>query len=268
MKQVQQLLAPDPTPATVNWATRIAVISFGVLVTGLFMHRLFALPTPVALNLVKLSILGGLLALILCAIAAIQIWRTGAQGAAALFVAGLIAGGLVVWPLLHLPTIQRLPEINDITTDPEDPPAFETLAEARPPDANSPVYPGEAFAEKQRAAYPDMQTLWINRSSAEAYEIARDALQRQGLRIVEAVPPGSSTSRPGRIEATDQTLLLGFEDDVVVRVIGNSASARVDLRSASRYGRHDLGTNATRIRRLLKEINARLEATVPTQSGR
>lgn len=268
MNHAQRLLAPDPAPGTVVWASRIAVFSAGVLFAGLFMHRLFALPTPVALNLVKLSILGGVLGLLMCAVAAIQIWRTGAQGTASLVVAGLIAGGLVVWPLVHLPTMQRLPEINDVTTDPEDPPNFETLAAKRPADANSAVYPGQTFSEKQRVAYPDLQTLWINRSSAEAYEIARDALRRQGLRIVEAAPPGNSTSRPGRIEAVDRTLILGFEDDVVVRVIGNATSARVDLRSASRYGRHDLGANAKRIRRLLKEINARLEATVPTQAER
>ncbi len=266
MDQVQRLLAPDPAPGTVAWASRIAVLSAGVLVTGLIMHRLLALPTPVALNLVKLSILGGVVALLLCAAAAIRIWRTGAQGTAAVVVAGLIAGGLVVWPLIHLPTIQRLPEINDVTTDTDDPPVFEALAEKRPADANSATYPGEAFATQQRAAYPDLQTLWINRSSAEAYEIAREALRRQGLRLVEAVPPGNTTNRPGRIEAIDRTVILGFEDDVVVRVIGNATSARVDLRSASRYGRHDLGENAKRIRRLLKEINARLEATVPSQA--
>lgn len=142
------------------------------------------------------------------------------------------------------------------------------MAAIRPAGANTTTYPGESFASKQREAYPDLQSLWVNRSSAEAFEIAKDAFERQGLRLLKAAPPGQGISRPGRIEAVDKTLVLGFSDDVVARIIGNSQSARIDLRSASRYGRHDLGRNAKRIRRLLREINARLEATVPAQRGR
>ena len=36
--------------------------------------------------------------------------------------------------------------------------------------------------------------------------------------------------------------------------------ARIDVRSASRYGRHDFGTNAARIRSLLEDIDDRLTA--------
>lgn len=258
-------LDPGPAPVSALWAGRIAVFSAGALVVGLVLHRLFALPTPVALNLVKLSILGGVLALIIGGLAAVHIWRTGSAGTARVVFASLIAIGLVGWPLVHLPTMNRLPEINDVTTDLEDPPQFDSLAKKREVGANPVRYPGQAFADKQRDAYPDLRTLWVNRSSAEAYEIARDALSRQGLQLVQAVPPGTRVDRPGQLEAVDKTTVLGFEDDVVVRVIGNAKSARIDLRSASRYGRHDLGQNATRIRRLLKEINARLEATVPAE---
>jgi hypothetical protein len=36
--------------------------------------------------------------------------------------------------------------------------------------------------------------------------------------------------------------------------------ARIDVRSASRYGRSDFGTNAARIRTLLEEIDGKLAA--------
>ncbi|MEL7047903.1 MAG: DUF1499 domain-containing protein [Pseudomonadota bacterium] len=264
-QETQVFFQPERPPATAVWASRIAVFSAGVLLAGLFMHRLFSLPTPVALNLVGLSIVGAVVAIILAVFAAWRIWQTGCQGTARLVLAVLMAVTLLVWPLAHLPKINALPEINDVTTDLENPPGFGTLADTRAKDANSPDYQGERFAELQREAYPDLQTLWVNRSGAEAYEIAQEALKRQGLQIVTAAPPGQTTDRPGIIEAYDRTLVLGFYDDVVVRVIGNSRSARIDLRSASRYGRHDLGRNAKRIRRLLSEVNARLEATVPTQ---
>ncbi|MEO1544023.1 MAG: DUF1499 domain-containing protein [Pseudomonadota bacterium] len=261
-------LIAGPPPGSAVWATRIAVFCAGLVVAGLFMHRLFSLPTPVALNLVKLSILGAVVAIVLGVVALVRIWQTGCQGTARVVFAGLVSLSLLAWPLVHLPKLNALPEINDLTTDLEKPPAFETLAETRAKDANSPEYPGSVVADKQREAYPDLKTLWVNRSGAEAYEIAQEALKRQGLQIVRAAPPGQTIDRPGVIEAYDRTLVLGFYDDVVVRVMGNSKSARIDLRSASRYGRHDLGRNAQRIRRLLSEVNARLEATVPTERGR
>jgi hypothetical protein len=66
---------------------------------------------------------------------------------------------------------------------------------------------------------------------------------------------------PGVIEATEQTLLLGFTDDIVIRISGTATRAKVDARSASRYGSFDLGQNATRLRRLFAEIRARAEVT-------
>jgi hypothetical protein len=65
------------------------------------------------------------------------------------------------------------------------------------------------------------------------------------------------------LEAVDRTLILGFYDDVAIRVAGNDEQARIDVRSASRYGRHDLGRNADRVRQILKEIIVRLESVVP-----
>jgi hypothetical protein len=48
---------------------------------------------------------------------------------------------------------------------------------------------------------------------------------------------------------------MGFRDDVAVRIRAIGQGARVDVRSASRYGRHDFGTNAARVRVLLDDID-------------
>jgi Protein of unknown function (DUF1499) len=52
---------------------------------------------------------------------------------------------------------------------------------------------------------------------------------------------------------------MGFTDDVVVQVKGDDAHAVVDVRSVSRYGLHDLGANAARIRALFEEVTTALE---------
>jgi RNA processing factor Prp31 len=43
-----------------------------------------------------------------------------------------------------------------------------------------------------------------------------------------------------------------------LRVRPDSDGARIDVRSASRYGRHDFGTNAARIKSLLEDIDNRV----------
>ena len=55
----------------------------------------------------------------------------------------------------------------------------------------------------------------------------------------------------GRIEATDTTFWFGFKDDVVIRVTPADGGSRVDVRSLSRVGGGDAGTNAKRIRAYL-----------------
>ena len=66
-----------------------------------------------------------------------------------------------------------------------------------------------------------------------------------------SIPAIRRPRRPeGRIEAVARTPIMGFRDDVVIRVRPAPDGARIDMRSASRYGRHDLGTNAARIRSL------------------
>jgi uncharacterized protein (DUF1499 family) len=135
----------------------------------------------------------------------------------------------------------------------------------RGPGANGADYPGATFAAKQAAAYPDIKPIEINRSADETFEIVADTLKRLKMDIVHQQSPDPQIARPGTFEIVDRTLILGIYDDVVVRVTGNEEQARVDIRSASRYGHHDLGRNAQRIRQMLKEIVVRLES-VPTQT--
>src|SRR5574340_1146727 len=53
----------------------------------------------------------------------------------------------------------------------------------------------------------------------------------------------------GRIEAMERTTWFGFTDDIVIRVRPESNGSRVDIRSVSRVGAGDTGTNAARVRK-------------------
>jgi hypothetical protein len=154
-----------------------------------------------------------------------------------LIVALLVGAASAAVPLDHLRRVKTLPYINDITTDTQRPPQF------------SPPKPYEShFAELQGIGYPELRALELAVPPAQGFARARDALQAMGLEIVAA------DEREGRIEAVATTQWFGFKDDVAVRISPAGAGSRIDVRSKSRVGRSDLGTNAKRIQELLNRV--------------
>ncbi|MGQ4879276.1 DUF1499 domain-containing protein [Billgrantia sp. LNSP4103-1] len=170
-----------------------------------------------------------------------------------------LTGGLVLIatatmlavPWLHWQRAQTAPPIHDITTDTEDPPAFEALAAAREAAPNAVEYPGEDFARQQREAYPDIAPVTLDLPLGLVHDVAEAAVLDLGWRLVD----NSLT----RIEATDATPWFGFKDDVVIRLSETGEGVRIDVRSASRMGRGDMGTNAKRVRDYFEAIERRLD---------
>ena len=64
----------------------------------------------------------------------------------------------------------------------------------------------------------------------------------------------------GRIEATDTTFWWGFKDDIVIRIRPEDSGSRLDIRSKSRVGIGDFGTNAARIEAFLEDFEPQAEA--------
>lgn len=254
------------TPAIARWTTRVALYACLIALVALAAHRLGPMPTTTAFNLVILSWIGAAFALVLGTIAGIVIWREGRYGAIRVSLGMLLAICLLGWPLGFVPAYRSLPAINDITTDTSAPPKFVELAKLRGPETNPAAYIPR-FAKLQADAYPDLKPIYIDRPVEETFEIAREAVFRQKMAIVREQPPENAPGHSGAIEAVDRTPVLGLTDDVAVRVEGDNVRSRIDLRSSSRFGQHDLGRNAERLRRLMREIVARLEATVPSETG-
>ena len=65
----------------------------------------------------------------------------------------------------------------------------------------------------------------------------------------------TTARRDGVIEAVARTPIMGFRDDVVIRVTPMGPGTRIDVRSASRVGSHDFGANASRIKSLLEDLD-------------
>ena len=251
---IRSRLPEEPISRLALWARRVAVFSIPVVLLAIMIVRSGLLEVQPAL-----ATFGGALALAFVAIllalgAFIVIWREGLRGIGHAVLAMAIGMGILAYPGYLASRAYRLPVINDVTTDPIDPPRFEAIARLRSRETNPIAYAGLRAAELQRAAYPDIEPLLVNVPPQAAYDTALSVITKHKWRVVDARPPQAGR-RDGLIEAVARTPIMGFRDDVVVRVRPAREGARVDIRSASRYGRSDLGANASRIRALIEDID-------------
>lgn len=254
--------ADQPPSFLARWASRIAWFAVLLLVISLFLHRILSLPTPMAINLAFTAFAMAVAVLCMSAIAGLDIWVTGRQGAARIIMAVFVSLAMLAVPLSVWIESRKYPMIADISTDTKSPPEFYSLLSARGEAANPAAYNPDNAPLQQRG-YPDLRTLAVPRSADDTFDVVLQALTKLKMKPVFELAPADSPSGDGLIELSDRTLILGFRDDVVIRVAGDETSARVDVRSASRYGRNDFGQNAMRVRMILKEIVGRLEATLP-----
>jgi uncharacterized protein (DUF1499 family) len=145
-------------------------------------------------------------------------------------------------------TAASVPAIHDITTDTSNPPVFVAVIPLRKEALNPYEYGGPEIAGLQKKAYPDIKPLEMSVPVEKAFDKSLAVAKKMGWEIV------ATEKSDGRIEATATTLWMGFKDDVVIRVTDNGSGSRVDIRSESRVGKSDVGTNAKRIRSFLKEM--------------
>lgn len=163
--------------------------------------------------------------------------------------AGSTLGFLVVTPFfVTLLSGAGAPQIHDITTDLEHPPEFVAIKPLRTAAHNSlDRLEPENLAALQKAGYPDLGPLLLDRPFDQVFNQAVALVRQRGWTIASA--------SAGRIEAISTTPMMGFKDDVAIRIQAEGNRTRVDMRSASRVGKSDLGVNAARIRAFMADLD-------------
>src|SRR3954471_6073991 len=249
--------ADDPTSRLAIWARRCAFFALAATILSILIVRSGILEIVPALATFAGALVFAVLGIVLALGAFIVIWKDGSRGMGHAFGAIAIGLALTAYPAYLGYRAYTLPMINDITTDALDPPRFDVLARLRP--RGTVEYAGLYAAELQRKAYPDIEPLSVNATPQAAYDAALALIQQRKWRVVVDRPP-QPPRRDGVIEAVARTAIMGFRDDIAVRVRRDDEGSKIDVRSASRYGRHDFGTNASRIHSLLEDIDDRLTA--------
>ena len=250
----------EPVSSLASWARNLAVFAVVAVVVSIIILRFGFLEMKPALatffgglGIAALSILFGLAGFA-------AIWQNGSRGMARILLAFLIDGAILAYPAYLGLQYRKLPAIHDITTDPIDPPRFDALARLRTGDgANTAVYAGLYSAEQQRHFYPEIEPIELEISADRAYAIALQLVNKRKWLVIDERAP-QPPRRIGRIEAVARSPIMGFREDIAIRVVPDGDDSRVDIRSASRYLESDLGSNAARVKKFIDDLNTAADA--------
>ncbi|OAF15952.1 DUF1499 domain-containing protein [Bradyrhizobium neotropicale] len=245
----------EPVSSLASWARNLAVFAVVAVVVSIIIVRFgFLEPKPAlatffgGLAIAGLSFLFGLAGFA-------AIWQNGSRGMGRILLAFLINALILAYPAYLALQYRRLPAIHDITTDPIDPPRFDALARLRTGDGTNPaVYAGLYSAEQQRHFYPDIEPIELEITAERAYALALQLVNKRKWLVIDERAP-QPPRRIGRIEAVARTPIMGFREDVSIRVAPDGDDSRVDIRSASRYFDSDLGSNAARVTKFIDDLN-------------
>ncbi|MBR0827293.1 DUF1499 domain-containing protein [Bradyrhizobium manausense] len=250
----------EPVSSLATWARNLAVFAVVAVVVSILIVRFGFLEIKPALA----TFFGGLaiaaLSILLGLAGFAAIWQNGSRGMARILFAFLINGLILAYPAYLALQYRKLPAIHDITTDPIDPPRFEALARLRTGEgANPAVYAGLYSAEQQRHFYPEIEPVELEISADRAYAIALQLVNKRKWLVIDERAP-QPPRRVGRIEAVARSPIMGFREDVSIRVVADGEDSRVDIRSASRYFESDLGSNAARVSKFIDDLNTAADA--------
>ena len=257
---MRRLILEEPWSAAALWSRRLALFGLVVGLISVALARSGLVDATAALAVLGAAVTITFMGLLLGGAGSVVIWRTGRRGVGSIVGGALLALLLLGYPAWLAAQAARLPPLTDVSTDLIDPPDFARSSRALAARAGIAhgLVPLEA-REAQRRAFPNVSPIVLDLDADEAWEIVLKAVAARKWRVVDQVKPGGRIGI-GHIDAVDKTLVMGFPEDVTIRVRPLAGQTRIDIRSASRFGRHDFGNNARRIQRFAQELQTQLDA--------
>src|SRR5260221_4643217 len=250
----------EPVSSLASWARNLAVFSGVAVVVSILIGRFGFLEVKPALATFFGALACAGLSILLGFAAFVAIWQNGSRGMSRILLALLIDAVVLAYPAYRGLQYRKLPAIDDITTDPIDPPRFDALARLRTGDGtNTAVYAGLYSAEQQRQYYPDIEPVELEVPVQRAFDITLQLVTKRKWLVIDERPP-QLPRRIGRIEAVARTPIMGLRENISIRVSPDREGSRVDIPPSSTPFESDLGSNATRISKLIDDINSAAEA--------
>jgi uncharacterized protein (DUF1499 family) len=173
---------------------------------------------------------------------------------------GVILALMIFLPLAYVGwKTKDYPLINDITTDTQKPPVFVKANEYQPKRGRDLTYnPQNAAIQNSSPAYQGLAPLKVDEPPDEVFKkVAILAGEVPSWQITRNDPQNRT------LEGVATSGLFKFKDDFIIEVRPADGGSLIEMRSKSRDGKGDLGTNYHRIVSFLSIVKAGPQTPVP-----
>ncbi|GHB21164.1 hypothetical protein GCM10007094_06550 [Pseudovibrio japonicus] len=226
---------------------RIGAIAIPFVLLSVAGHYLELYSTEVLILLLVLGFFMGAAAIVTASIAVVDLWNEGGKGFTDCFF-GTLYGSIVLAPLfLAALGLYLFPPLSDVSTDLEEPPGL--IAGDRD---DQPIGPDKQLMQK--ASYPDIVPRRFRLPPRELHYAVASVVSNLGWEVLYELQ-ASAPDEPSYLLLEARMPYFSLKDDVVIRIQPDRVGSLLDIRSASRFGSHDFGTNARRIRGFLTSLD-------------
>lgn len=230
------------------WARRFGSLAVPLAIIPVFLHRERLITSADFAVIETVAMAVAAIGLGLAIGAFVRLWITGDQGWGKatmgffLSILCLLPFGLVGFLML------RYPAVADVSTDPANPPG---IVSQIPPSGLAPV--DRAAIE---AAFPNAHDRTYPIEAAEMFALVQTLVEERGWEPRAQREPQTPLAA-GQINAVSMTL-VGWRDEVGIRIQGDPQGSIVSMRSVSLHPGHDLGENGRRIEEFLTALDTRV----------
>jgi hypothetical protein len=232
------------------WSRRIASFALPLAIVPIFMHRGGMISSETFHVIMGTAIFCALVAMVMAISSFARLWVTGDKGwVRAAF--GVVFSLIVLVPAAYAGyAYWKYPRTTDVSTDFADPPL---LVSDVPP-----VRMTTDLARSIAAAFPNVASRTYPIGPEQVFDLATNLVRARGWEIEASLPPPGPQGE-GQLNAIVLTL-LGWRDEISLRITGVPEGSTVAMRSSSMVGVHDLGENGHRIEEFMLALDT--EVTV------
>jgi len=259
------------------------------------MHRWEYITTNQAMGLLAVGFVILIFSILFAVHAIVQLWNDGAKGGQAMIL-GLFLSILMLAPFVtYAVYAMQFPALNDVSTNIDTPPRYSEktriMRDARNvPDTNNIVDDyGDEETTAILLAYPKISPRRYPAGPERVLEAVRDIIEDRGWKItdIRGAPLTSHEKvekeeentplKPAEkekaeennglpsahvedilIDAVTSSMIFAFRNDVVIKIVSEEENTLVEMRSASRWGEHDFGSNAYTIENFMADLDRNL----------
>ena len=227
------------------WARRVGALALPLAAIPVLLHRAHVITSDNFLTVEAIALGLAVLAVLMAVVAFARLWFTGDQGwwkATLAFVFGV----LCLLPLGYFGYLYvKQPSSPDIATDFTNPPALVSFIDARfiTPDQRA----------RLETQFPNARSRNYPIAAPEMFDAVANLVDDRGWEVRASRRPTTQIDT-GEINAVITTL-LGFREEVAIRVTGAADGTTIAMRSASLSTFPDFGENGQRIEAFMLDLD-------------